>query len=182
MEASLRAFVESQVAPIEERARATVVDIVRTCQSTVAHNFSLMIAPTSSAGDQTQPNPQTVAPVESSSHTREEPPQLPRANSEDNPLDIYREPPHLSVEAGTTLPDSVSNVTGSQNPSLDSGYSSLPSSCTCSCHNYSNTSNTANDESCSSCAILHSNFDDSLDLDFDSLFDDFDNNDNGNGS
>ena len=141
VEANLRAIVESQIAPIEDRVRAMVVDIVRTCQSTVARNFNLMIASTSSVDDRTQPHSQTVTLGESSANTREELARLPRNDTADNPLDLYREPPHLNAEASTTFPDPVSMATGSQNLDSDSGYSSIPHSCACSCHNHSNTGN-----------------------------------------
>ena len=144
MEANLRAIVESQIAPIEERVRAMIVDIVRTCQSTVARNFNLVIAPTSSADDRTQSHSQTVTLAEVGVHTREEPARSHRNGTADDPLDLYREPPHLDAEASATIPYPVSMGTGSQNHSSDSGYSSIPHSCACSCHNDSNTENVAN--------------------------------------
>ena len=146
VEARLRAIVESQIAPIEERVRAMVVDIVRTSQSTVTRNFNLMIAPTSSADDRTQPHSQIVTLGESSAPTREEPGPLSGDDAADNPLDLY-----LNAEASATTPAPVSSVTGTQNPSSDPGYSSLPYSCACSCHDYPNW-DTANGKELSDCA------------------------------
>ena len=136
--------MESQIAPIEERVRAMVVDIVRTSQSTVARNYNLMIAPTSSADDRTQPVSSTLILAEIGVHTREEPARLSRNDTADDPLDLYREPPHLNSEASATTLGPVSSVTATQNLSSDSGYSSIPNTCACFCHDYSNTGNTAN--------------------------------------
>ena len=152
VEAQLRAIVESQFAPIGERVRSMVVDIVRTSQSTVARNFNLMIASTFSADDRTQPHSQTVTQAEIGVHTREVPARLTMNDTADNPLDLYREPPHLNAEASATTLGSASSVTGTQNLSSDSGYSSTPNSCGCFCHGYSNTWNTANSKKLSNCA------------------------------
>ena len=134
VEANLRAIVESQIAPIEGRLRAMVVDIMRTSQSTVARNFNLMNAPTSLVDDRTQPHSQTVTLAELGTHTREEPTQTSGDDAADNPSELYREPPHLNAEASAATPGPVSIATGSQDPSSDSGYSSNPQSCACSCH------------------------------------------------
>ena len=144
VEANLRAIVESQIAPIEERVRAMIVDIVRTSQSTVARNFNSMNAPTSSADDETQPHSQTVRLAELGALSIDEPAQTFGVDDADHPSELYHEPPHLNAEVSATFPDSVSIATGSQNHSSDSGYSSLPNSCACSCHGYSNTWNLGN--------------------------------------
>ena len=159
--------MESQIASIEERVRAIVVDIVRTCQSTIARNYHLTMAPTSSANQPTQPPSPAIASIEntvsmygypaqmSGNGTVANPTvtmyenlaQLSRNGSEGNPLNFFREPPHLNAEARTSFPDPVdshSSVARHQNQSSDSGYASLPSSCGCSCHDYSNAWNTAN--------------------------------------
>ena len=99
-----------------------------------------------------QPHSQIVALGESSASSREEPARLPRNDTADNPLDLYREPPHLNAEASTISPDPVNIATVSQNLSSDSGYSSIPHSCACSCHNYSNTENVANGKKLSNSA------------------------------
>ena len=157
MEAHLRAIVDSEIAPIEERVRAMVVDIVRTSQSTVARNFNLTIAPMPSADDRTQPHSQTVTLAELGTTTREELARLPRDDTADNPSDLYREPPHLSTEASTISPDPVHSVPGSQNLSSDSGYSSLPNTCACFCHDYphswSTARDTANSKKLPNCAL-----------------------------
>ena len=144
VEANLRAIVESQIAPIEERVRAMIVDIVRTAQSTIARNFNSMNAPTSSADDETQPHSQTVRLAELGALSSEEPAQTFGIDGADHPSELYHEPPHLNAEASASFPDPVSIAIGSQYHSSDSGYSSLPFSCPCSCHGYSNTWNTAN--------------------------------------
>ena len=179
VEASLRPIIGSQVAPIGEM----VIDVVRTCQSTVARNFDLMIAPTSSADDRTQPHSPTVTLTEIGIHTREESARLSMNDTADESLDLYHEPPHLNAEASATNLGPVSSVTGTQVSSSDSGYSSIPNSCACFCHGYSNTGNTANGKklstcapnfqlmiysgpsSCESCTFMHFDFDDLIDLD-----------------
>ena len=138
-------MVESEIAPIEDRVRSLVVDIVRTCQSTVARNFHLMVAPASSANDQTQPSTQTTVSTEAGEKKHEE---STHANVDDiggSSLDFYREPPHLDAEASASSLGSMynySSVAGNYNQSSDSGYGSLPNSCSCSCHDYSNAWNT----------------------------------------
>lgn len=194
VEANLRAIVESQVAPIEERVRAMVVDIVRTCQSTVARNFHLMVAPNLSADDQTAPSTQPTASAEAAIQPQEDAAQAFLDDSGRKSLDFFREPPHLNAEAGFSFSGPISSVGGSQDPNSDSGYSSLPCSCSCSCHDYSNTWNTANGKelsscsldlqltnnkgrsSCQSCAYMHINFDDLNGLDASDLYNDFDEN------
>ena len=149
VEASLRATMESEFAPIEERLRAMVVDIVRTCQSAVAQNFHLTIAPASSANDQSQSPSRTILSIETAVQTHGEPFQSFPNSSAANPPDFYREPPHLSAEASIPFASSIyshGSAIGSQNSNSDSGYGSAPPSCDCSCHGYSNTWNTANGE------------------------------------
>ena len=153
VEASLRAIVESQIAPIEERVRAMVVDIVRTSQSAVARNLNFIIAKTSSADERTQPLSPTLILAEIGVHTREEPARLFRNDTADDPLDLYREPPHLSAEASATTLGPVSSLSGTQNLNSDSGYSSIPNSCACFCHDYSNTGNTTNGKKLSKCTL-----------------------------
>ena len=145
--------MESQIAPIEERVRAMVVDIVRTCQSTVARNFRLSIAPVSSAGDQLQPS-QAIASVEDGTHTREDPDQTSVDGTAGDSLDFLREPSLLNAEASASLPGrmySHNYVTGRQSQSSDSGYGSLSKPCDCSCHDFSDAWNTVNREIFSCC-------------------------------
>ena len=151
VEAHLRAIVEAQIAPIEERVREMVVEIVRTCQSTVARNFALMITPTS-ADDRTQPHSQTVTLADLGTNTRQEPARTSGDDGADHPSELYREPPHLNAEASATSLGPVSNVQECPTLSSDSGYSSIPNSCACFCHDYSNTWNTANSKKLSDCA------------------------------
>lgn len=183
VEANLRAIVESQIAPIEERVRAMVVDVVRTCQSTVARNFYLMVAPASSTHDRTQPSTQTTASTEAAAQSQEESTQAYLDDTGETSSSFFREPPHLNAEAGSSFPGPISSIGGSQNPYSDSGYSSLPCSCSCSCHDYSNTWNTANGKELSSCSLhlqLMNNKGrsscqscDYMHFDFDLEFDDF---------
>ena len=123
--------------------RAIVVDIVRTCQSTVAHNFQLTIAPASLA-NRTQSSHQTAASNENAGQTDAEPTQT--LGNGTAGLEFFNEPPYVNAEASASLLGLVydhSSATGYQNQGSDSGYSSLPFSCSCSCHGYSNTWNTA---------------------------------------
>lgn len=144
VEANLRSIVESRIAPIEEHVRAMVVDIVRTSQSTVARNFNLMNAPTSSADDRTQPHSQTVNLADLGTQPPEEPARTSGDDGADHPSELYREPPHLNAEASATSLGPMSSVQEFQILSSDSGYSSIPNSCACSCHDYSKTSDTVN--------------------------------------
>ncbi|KAL9134542.1 MAG: hypothetical protein Q9175_004270 [Cornicularia normoerica] len=156
VEANLRAIVESQIAPIEERVRAMVVDIVRTCQSTVARNFHLTIAPTSLANDRVHSSSQAIASNVITTHTHEEPALISTDGTAGNSLDFFREPSFLNAKASASLPGPMykqSSTTADQNPSLDSGYASLPYFCDCSCHDYSIASNTANGETSSTCVL-----------------------------
>lgn len=150
VEANLRAIVESEIAPIEERVRAMVVDIVRTCQSTVARNFHITVRPASTAEDQMQSSSQVISSPEITTPRQRESAQPSIETPVANSLDFFREPPHLNMEAGTLFPEltyDYSSVTLGRNHNSDSGYSSLPNSCQCSCHECSNTWNTANGES-----------------------------------
>lgn len=156
VEANLRAIVESQIAPIEERVRAMVVDIVRTCQSTIARNYHLTIAPTSSASNRMRSSSPATASAETTFPTIVEPTQKAVNDATGNSFDFFREPPHLNAEASASVPGPVYNptdVTECQNPSSDSGYGSLQERCGCSCHDYSNAWNTANGKKLSSCVL-----------------------------
>ena len=144
VEANLRAIVETQNAPIEERVRAMFVNIVRTCQSTVARNFHLTVSQPSSANGRMQSSSQTIAPAETNVHTRTERGNSSRDDTTDDSLDFSREPPHLNAEVSAPFLGPLGNVTGSQGPNSDSGFESSPFSCACSCHDYSNTWNVAN--------------------------------------
>ena len=154
VEANLRAIVESEIAPIEERVRAMVVDIVRTCQSTVARNFRSTVTPASTADDQMLSSSQMVSSTEITMPRQPESARPSIENPAAASLDFFREPPHLNMEAGTSFPNMTydySSVTLGQNSNSDSGYSSLPNSCSCSCHNYFNSWNTAQGERSLSC-------------------------------
>lgn len=159
VESQLRGIVESQIAPIEERVRAMVVDIVRTCQSTVARNFHLTISPTSSANDRMRLSSQESAYQASSSqviastgtpeHRLPESAQMAVNDTADSSLDFLRAPLPLNAGNGASLPVPAldwSSVTGQQGESMDSGYGNLSDNCDCSCHGYSNAWNTANGE------------------------------------
>ena len=141
--------MESQVAPIEDRVRAMVVDIVRTCQSTVAQNYHRTVAPASLANSQMRSSSQTIASTGSTVPTYQGLVQPSSDSTAGDPLDFFREPALLNLEASLSFPDPVYNhnsLTASQNRSSDSGYGTLQSPCDCSCHDYSDTWNTANGE------------------------------------
>lgn len=155
VEANFRAIVNPQIAPIEEHVRALVIDLVRTCQSTVARNFQLTIASASLANDRTESSDQTIASTESAVQTDGEPIQT--FGDGTAGMDFFREPPHVNAEASSSLPGPMyeynhDSVTSNQNPKSDSGYASLPVSCSCSCHDYSNPSITANSKKPLICA------------------------------
>ena len=152
VEASLRAIVAPQLAPIEEHLRALVVGLVRTCQSTVARNFQLMVAPAPLANERTQSSNQTVASTESAGQTDGEPMQT--FGSGTAGMEFFCEAPHVDAEASSSLPGPMYNhgsVTSNQNSNSDSGYFSLPFSCSCSCHDYSSPSITASGKKPSTC-------------------------------
>lgn len=189
--------MESQVAPIEERVRAMVVDIVRTCQSTVARNFHLMVAPNPSADDQTATSTQPTASIEAALQSQKESNHALFDNTRGSSSAFFREPPYLNAEVGSSFSGPINSVGGSQDPGSDSGYSSLPNSCSCSCHGHSKTWNTANGKelsiytlnleltndkdrfyrsNCQSCAYMHINLDDLNGLDLSDLYHGFDEN------
>ena len=158
VEANLRAIVESQIAPIEERVRAMVVDIVRTCQSTVARNFHLTIAPTSLANSRTQSSSEVSASAGIAVGDHGEPAQVPMDRTADSPMEFFPElshlnletsaPPHLNSEASGSLQviPQLESITENMNQDSDLGFTSPLFPCGCSCHDYSNNWNTANGE------------------------------------
>ena len=132
--------MESQVAPIEERGRAMVADIVRTCLSTVAHTFrslnELDRIPSSV--------PQASASNEITTHAHEEPDHGSAPDTAGNSLDFFREPSPLNAEASASLPTPMydhDNSINRQSQSQDSGYGTLAEPCDCTCHNVSDTWN-----------------------------------------
>lgn len=156
VEANLQAIVESQVAPIEERVRTMVVDIVRTCQSTVARNFHLMVAPALSANVRMQSSTQTAATTEVAGQTYEGSVDPLMDETRRDSLNSFREPPHLNLEASASALGSIynySSIAGSWNQSSDSGYPSISFSCSCSCHQSNNIGNTTNGEELSNCSL-----------------------------
>lgn len=155
VEANFRAIVDPQIAPIEEHVRALVVDLVRTCQSTVARNFQLTMASASLANDRTESSNQAIASTESAVQTDGEPIQT--FGDGTAGMYFFREPPHVNADAGSSLPGPMyeynhDSVTSNHNPKSDSGYPSLPFSCSCSCHDSFNPSITANSKKPLTCA------------------------------
>ena len=167
--------MESQIAPIEERVKAMVVDIVRTCQSTVAHNYQLTIAPTSSANQSRQPSSPAIASVENTVRMYGYPDQTsgngtvvnPTINSYPysaqlsgnsavgNPLEFFREPPHLNAEAGILFPTSENNDSSlgvHHNQSPDPSYALRSSSSVARYHNQSSDSGYASLSSSCGCS------------------------------
>ena len=125
--------------------RAMVVDIVRTCQSTVARNFRLTIAPTSSVHDRIPPSFQASSSNENTAHTHEEPAHGLAYGTEGSSSDFFREPSLLTGEASASLPTPMydhSSSINAQSQSHDSGYGTLPDNCDCHCHHDSTIWNT----------------------------------------
>ena len=151
VEASLRPIIESQIAPMGEM----VIDIVRTCQSTVARNFNLLIAPTSSVGDRTPPPLEITPSVEAAERTHEESPQTLLDGTTRKSPDFFHEPPHLGAEASASSLSSTyhyRNLAGRQTLDLDFRYESSSVPCSCTCHDHSDTLKTANSKKLSNCA------------------------------
>lgn len=133
VEANLQAIVNSEIAPIEERLRFLVVDIIRRCQSTVAQNFqqlkespSLSKDATSLPSDAAAPTP-TFEELDTTldcSHTN-------RATAAAATMH-YREPPFLDFDVNPTPPLEIPY--SSQGQVSDSAYGSNNSPCDCSCH------------------------------------------------
>lgn len=142
VEAHLRAIVESQVAPIEERVRAMVVDIVRTCQSTVARSFPLTITPNSLVQDRGTSTTQASASNDITAYSQEGPVHGSAYGTAGNFLDFFREPSLLTGEASASLPTPMYDI-NPQSQSQDSGYGTLPDECDCHCHHDSTIGNTA---------------------------------------
>ena len=145
VEANLRAIVESQVAPIEERVRAMVVDIVRTCQSTVARNFHLTIAPTSSVQDRAPSTAQATASNDINTNSQEEPVHGSAYDVAGNSVDFFQEPSPINAEANASHSYPMlyyeGNPVDPQSWSQDSSYITLPDSCDCHCHHNSTIEN-----------------------------------------
>ena len=193
VEASLSAAISTDLAPVEERVRALVGDILRTCQSTVFRNFQRM-------NTTNPPNPNvTASPI-----PHEGPNPVPIDDGE-NPFDtvgsststslFFQEPPHLNFDEGTTNFQSTpeSNVLIPVNSQgSDSGYGSLPKGCECSCHlapsdpsHPSSTSSKVNREDaissdlaqsqgCFSCSSKHADQDQNVPLASNDIVEDFD--------
>lgn len=132
-----------------------VVEIVRTCQSTVARNFHLAIAPTPSANNRTQSPSQATASIRSAVHMHEEPAEVPMDGTAGSAPEFFPEPSQFNSEANTSLPANLQleSVTEIQTQDPESGYAGFPCSCGCSCHDYSNNWNTANGEKLSKCNL-----------------------------
>ena len=156
IDANLRAIVESQAAPIEENVRAMFVDLVRTCQSTVARNYHLLVAPVSSANARMQSSTHTTAATEAAGQMSEGSADPFVDDTRESSLDFLREPSRLNAEASASALGSIynySSIDGSRNQSSDSGYPGVSFSCSCSCHKSNNIGNTANGEELSNCSL-----------------------------
>ena len=146
VEANLRSLMEFQLAPIEERVRAMVIDIVRESQSTVARDFHLTRSAALLANDQTQSPTQPTSLVQASVQLAAQHAQVSRENTIEDPLDFFHEPPHVASEDSTSFLVPANTVMGLQNPTTDSGYASFQNSCSCSCHEYFSSWNMLNGE------------------------------------
>ena len=156
VEAHLRALMESEIAPIEERVRAMVIDILRDCQSTVARRFHMTRSSTLLANNQMPALSQATTLDQADVHMSTEYPQLPTDETAEGPLNFFHELPHVTSESGASLPGPMTTATGFQDRSSDSGYASLRTSCGCSCHENSDNSDLANGEKRSDCFVTYS--------------------------
>ena len=137
VEASLRAVVNVEVAPIQEQLRTILVDIVRSCQATVAQNFELLSNQSATTRVPRQASSyETNLPqiVEEESSEREE---GSGEGVDTRGPNFFVEPPHLNEEMITSVPV-ASNCPPNQDSTLartsDSGYASQSNFCGCLCH------------------------------------------------
>ena len=136
VEARLTRAVNIEVAPIEERLRTFVVDIVRDCQATVARDFELLNNQTAATGVPIQAsfyetNLSQVAEGESRGREGGT-----GGVADTHGSNIFVEPPHLNEDMITSVP--VASYHPNQDTTLartsDSGIGSFSSSCGCPCH------------------------------------------------
>lgn len=127
VEGELRARIEAQMSPVEERMRSYLIDIVRTCHSKMARDFQRL-----------QGQPQARSPVNAiSGHSMDSQrpgSQLVSSQCVDaQPFaavdNSYQEPPHLEMDAGQSMPNPWQEHRTALNPQSqysDSGYASNP--------------------------------------------------------
>ena len=126
--------------PLEDTLRARLVDIVRSCQSTVEQNFRVARASRTGSGYFPPPAPQNSAPLQQGDGTLVQQDQISSFVSNNPVTDFFHEPPHVAAGASDPFVD-LSQATNSQGRLqphfVDSTYGSLPESCECVCHLYS---------------------------------------------
>ena len=135
VEASLSAAISNDLAPLEERVRSIVGDIIRTCQSTVFQNFQrLNTSGSPRPGLVVNPPASMLRPIigaegnDTSTHIGSSTPSTSR---------FYQEPPHLNSDRTFASFETLRNYDSPQqrnNQSSDSGYGSITRGCQCACH------------------------------------------------
>lgn len=154
VEASLRTVVNAEMVPIEEHVRSLVVEIVRNCQTAVAQNYQLIVAPPSSTGDSIHSPPQSK--VQNQTVSTENSILLQPAAVASNNLttSFFQELPYLDADTSSSIPGPSYNPFD-QDPNLyqapDSGYGSLPGDCQCFCHSLYSQDSTG----CENCTFSH---------------------------
>lgn len=136
VEASLSAAISTDLAPVEERVRALVGDILRTCQSKVSRDFfqQMNAATSPSPNANISPTPHGLNPVTLSDARNV----LDSVGSWSSaPSLFYQEPPHLEFDEAFTTSQVTSKIE-SQIPAnrqppqpVDSGYGSRDGKLSC---------------------------------------------------
>ena len=129
-------MINTEMVPIEENLRRFLVDVVRRCQSTVAEGFRVARVPRRisvntrhSSSHATSPLPPRGGPSLSNS-------QLLAPTIADTTACFFEEPPHVSVESGTSPrpPESTDRREPSGEQFTDSAYGGSLEACDCNCH------------------------------------------------
>ena len=146
--------------PIEEELRTLFVDIVRNCQSTVAHNWERMNVPSASTRISAQPAPRETVVIHAMGNGSNE---SSRAGADNCGLDSSVNPPDLddggidgvilSIPVSPDLNDGAMSARPVK-PSFDNnqgnnlaqisefGYTGILEDCQCPCHHTSGLSST----------------------------------------
>ncbi len=127
--------------PIEEQLRTLLVDIVRNCQSTVAHNFDLMNGQPGNTRAPAQPSFQDTRVAHAADSESSERASGSGEGTGDPGPNFFVEPPHLDEEV-PSMSHCAQKLGSNLDQASDSGYGSLLSPCQCSCHFASGLSST----------------------------------------
>ena len=148
VEANLRAMVNTKMVPIEESLMRLLVDIVRTCQSTVAESFRVTRSPRKvTTKSPQQSSSQAISPLPPRGQTLLTDGQPLAPTIADTTLGFFEEPPHVHVEAGPAClrpPEGTDRLEPPQNQFTDSGYGGFSEACECSCHSVPESINIVN--------------------------------------